>query len=79
MLHPPGFTQFFGDFRQWIHMNTGTIALPIAMPHEILSLAGIDSGTSQRSYGASPVGNSAVEIYNSASPNEWGFLIIIGY
>lgn len=79
MLHPPGFTQFFGDIRQWIHMNTGTITLPIVMPHEILSLAGIDSGNSQRSYGAYPISNSAVKIYNSTSPNEWGFLIIIGY
>lgn len=34
MLHPPGFTQFFGDIRQWgtivLYSGTGKIILPIS-------------------------------------------------
>ena len=31
MLHPPGFTQFFGDIRQWVKATTDeVITLPIA-------------------------------------------------
>lgn len=30
MLHPPGFTQFFGDIRQWGANLHGWVAFPVA-------------------------------------------------
>ena len=30
MLHPPGFTQFFGDIRQWGKTINGSITWPIS-------------------------------------------------
>ena len=30
MLHPPGFTQFFGDIRQWGSNRYGWVAFPVA-------------------------------------------------
>ena len=32
MLHPPGFTQFFGDIRQWGLTHQGTSNLTIVTP-----------------------------------------------
>lgn len=40
MLQPHGFTQFFGDIRQWVYVNTinapyRTISFPIAFPNGV--------------------------------------------
>ena len=58
MLHPPGFTQFFGDIRQW-GKSTSPITFPIAfnvlyayeilhyseLRHKTIPLAGANDGT----------------------------------
>ena len=46
MLHPPGFTQFFGDIRQWITTSSTnkqwSITLPIALTTVYMSIGGIN-------------------------------------
>lgn len=59
-------------------MRNGLVTLPIAMPNQLVSAAGIDSGVTQRSYGIEPVDKSTVKIYNSGASNEWGYLLVIG-
>ena len=60
-------------------MRNGIVNLPVSFPGAVLAMAGIDSGGNQRSYGASPANNSSINVYNSASKDEWGYLIVIGW
>ena len=72
------FTWYVHVNRQWVIMHNGIVNLPVSFPGAVLAMAGIDSGSNQRPYGAFPANNSSINVYNSVSKDEWGYLIVIG-
>lgn len=68
MLHPPGFTQFFGDIRQWVITGNDAGAsggvvtqLPIAFSENpFLVIANAETLISQKGYGISAGGDRTI-------------------
>lgn len=82
MLHPHGFTQFFGDIRQWIyHAGSGTqaqITLPISLHYSGVAV-GMDGSVVDIRYAAYVRDESTITVYTNTT-GVWGFrAIIIGY
>lgn len=47
MLHPPGFTQFFGDIRQWVDVPMGSkysVPIPWPLTAKLMSVVAVHGG-----------------------------------
>ena len=84
MLHPPGFTQFFGDIRQWglIDLNQAkwSYYFPTAFKSKVVSCWTNDCGSGTYALGLDVISTSQFTVYwNNTKYNEhvvffWGAL-----